>query len=145
MAEFLEIWKNGPMNFLKPPSSKFWVLNPNLKSFLHYFQIFSHFQPFLAKMAEFLGGCENGALSLLRPPLSIFWVLNPNLKSFLQYFQNFSRFQPFLAIFWAKNGWFFGNLKKRSINLLRPPSSNFWVLNPNLKSVLQYFENFSHF
>ena len=68
MAEFLEIRKNGPTNFLKPPSSKFCVLNPNLKSFLHYFQNFSRFQPFLAKMAEFLGGKENDTLSVLRPP-----------------------------------------------------------------------------
>ena len=38
-----------------------------------------------------------------------------------------------------------GNFKNSDMNLLIPLSSKFWVLKPNMTSVLRYFQNFSHF
>ena len=35
------------MTLLRPPSSKFWTLDPNLRSILLYFEKFSQFQPWL--------------------------------------------------------------------------------------------------
>ena len=55
MTEFLGNLKTGDMNLLRPLSSDFRTLNPNLNSIIGYFQNFNHFQPFLAKMAEILG------------------------------------------------------------------------------------------
>ena len=45
MADFLGFFKNGALSAWRPPSSKFWALNSNLRSFL-CFQHFSHFWPF---------------------------------------------------------------------------------------------------
>ena len=53
-----------------------------------------------------------------------------------------------LADFLAKNGCIFEIFKIRSLKSQRPPSINFWVLNPNLKSFFDIFKilaDFSHF
>ena len=58
ISEFLGHFKNGALNFQRPPSSNFWMLNPNLKIVSGCFQNFIHFHLFLSKMAECLGYFE---------------------------------------------------------------------------------------
>ena len=87
MADFCKNFKNGAPKLLRPPSSNFWTLNPNLKSILRYSQNFSQIQPFiLAKMAEFFEILEIGAVILSISPRSYFSMLSLNLNSVLQNF-----------------------------------------------------------
>jgi hypothetical protein len=59
-------------------------------------------------------------------------------------FTLFSKFQPFSAIL-AKVAVFLDGFENGALSMVGAPYNSFAMLNPSLKSVLQYFQTFRNF